>query len=74
MTNVATASSITPALLLERITCTFASREEQGERYTAVADATVSVGPGEFVSVVGPTGCGCECARAEREPTDQSRL
>ena len=58
MTNVATASSDAPALLLERITCTFASRERQGERYTAVSDATVSVGAGEFVSVVGPTGCG----------------
>ena len=58
MTNVANASSSTPALLLERITCTFASREQQGERYTAVADTTVRVGPGEFVSVVGPTGCG----------------
>ena len=40
------------------MTCTFASRERQGERYTAVAEATVSVGAGEFVSVVGPTGCG----------------
>ncbi len=58
MNNVATAPSGAPALLLERITCTFASRESQGERYTAVADTTVSVGAGEFVSVVGPTGCG----------------
>jgi NitT/TauT family transport system ATP-binding protein len=58
VTNVATALSGIPALLLERITCTFASRERQEERYTAVADTTVSVGPGEFVSVVGPTGCG----------------
>ena len=49
---------MTPALSLERITCTFASRESQGERYTAVRDATLSVGAGEFVSVVGPTGCG----------------
>jgi len=48
----------TPALSLDRITCTFASRERQGERYTAVRDATLSVGAGEFVSVVGPTGCG----------------
>ena len=48
----------TPALLLERITCTFASRERQGDRYTAVSEATISVAPGEFVSVVGPTGCG----------------
>ena len=48
----------TPALSLDRITCTFASRERQGERYTAVANATLAVGEGEFVSVVGPTGCG----------------
>jgi NitT/TauT family transport system ATP-binding protein len=47
-----------PALLLEQITCTFASREGQGERYTAVSDTTLAVGAGEFVSVVGPTGCG----------------
>jgi NitT/TauT family transport system ATP-binding protein len=48
----------TPALSLERITCTFASRERQGERYTAVKDTTIAVAEGEFVSVVGPTGCG----------------
>jgi NitT/TauT family transport system ATP-binding protein len=48
----------TPALSLERITCTFASREGQGERYTAVRETTVAVAAGEFVSVVGPTGCG----------------
>jgi NitT/TauT family transport system ATP-binding protein len=47
-----------PALSLEHITCTFASREREGERYTAVRDATIAVGEGEFVSVVGPTGCG----------------
>ncbi|HUH95502.1 MAG TPA: ABC transporter ATP-binding protein [Casimicrobiaceae bacterium] len=49
---------MTPALSLEHITCTFASREREGERYTAVRDATIAVGEGEFVSVVGPTGCG----------------
>jgi NitT/TauT family transport system ATP-binding protein len=48
----------TPALSLDNITCTFASRERQGERYTAVRDTTLAVGEGEFVSVVGPTGCG----------------
>jgi NitT/TauT family transport system ATP-binding protein len=45
----------TPALSLERITCAFASRERQGDRYTAVSEATISVAAGEFVSVVGPT-------------------
>jgi sulfonate transport system ATP-binding protein len=49
---------MTPALSLDRITCTFASRERQGERYTAVRDTTIAVAEGEFVSVVGPTGCG----------------
>jgi NitT/TauT family transport system ATP-binding protein len=47
-----------PALLLERITCTFASRERAGERYTAIRETTLQVGGGEFVCVVGPTGCG----------------
>ena len=47
-----------PALALDRITCTFASRERAGDRYTAVRDTTIAVGQGEFVSVVGPTGCG----------------
>ena len=46
------------ALALDRITCTFASRERAGDRYTAVRDTTLAVGEGEFVSVVGPTGCG----------------
>jgi NitT/TauT family transport system ATP-binding protein len=47
-----------PALALDHITCTFASRERAGVRYTAVLDTTIAVGEGEFVSVVGPTGCG----------------
>ena len=49
---------MTAALALENITCTFLSREDRGQRYTAVRDTTLAVGPGEFVSVVGPTGCG----------------
>ena len=48
----------TPALSLEGIACTFVSRTEPGQRYTAVRDVTLAVGDGEFVSVVGPTGCG----------------
>ena len=47
-----------PALLLQDISCTFVSRDDPGQRYTAVANTTLSVAPGEFVSVVGPTGCG----------------
>jgi NitT/TauT family transport system ATP-binding protein len=49
---------VTPALALERITCTFAAREDRSKRYTAVKDTTLVVAAGEFVSVVGPTGCG----------------
>ena len=46
-----------PALALDDITCRFAGRD-RGAPYTAVSHATLTVGAGEFVSVVGPTGCG----------------
>jgi NitT/TauT family transport system ATP-binding protein len=49
---------VTPALALDKVTCTFISREDRSQRYTAVKDTTLVVAPGEFVSVVGPTGCG----------------
>jgi NitT/TauT family transport system ATP-binding protein len=45
------------AVEFDHITCTFASRSGGGS-YTAVKDVTLSIGEGEFVSVVGPTGCG----------------
>ncbi|MEZ2351889.1 ABC transporter ATP-binding protein [Caballeronia sp. RCC_10] len=48
----------TPALALENVTCTFASRNSRSDRYTAVRNTDLTIAPGEFVSVVGPTGCG----------------
>src|ERR1700693_4942257 len=49
---------MTPALALDNISCTFVSKDDRSQRYTAVANTTLHIAPGEFVSVVGPTGCG----------------
>ena len=49
---------MTAALDLKGVACTFVSRNDPGQRYTAVQDVSLTVGAGEFVSVVGPTGCG----------------
>ncbi len=47
-----------PALSFEGVSCTFVSRDDASQRYTAVQGVSLTVGAGEFVSVVGPTGCG----------------
>jgi len=47
-----------PALALDDVACTFTSRDDPSQRYTAVQNVTLTVGTGEFVAVVGPTGCG----------------
>ncbi|WP_234264060.1 ABC transporter ATP-binding protein [Hydrogenophaga sp. NFH-34] len=47
-----------PAIELQGVACTFVSKDNPGQRYTAVQNVDLTVGAGEFVSVVGPTGCG----------------
>jgi NitT/TauT family transport system ATP-binding protein len=46
------------ALELQGVACTFTSRDDPAQRYTAVSDVSLVVAEGEFVSVVGPTCCG----------------
>ena len=46
----------TAAIELNNVTKRF--RTPTGQTYTALRDLTLSVAPGEFCAVVGPTGCG----------------
>ena len=56
MTATTTPERTTPAISLASATKTFATKD--GGRFTAITDVTLDVAPGEFVTVVGPTGCG----------------
>src|SRR3954466_4679288 len=49
-------SGTTAAVTLTDVSVAF--RLADGGRYTAVEHASLSVGDGEFVTIVGPTGCG----------------
>jgi NitT/TauT family transport system ATP-binding protein len=49
-------NSTTTAIELRNVTKRF--RTPTGQAYTAIRNLTLSVAPGEFCAVVGPTGCG----------------
>jgi NitT/TauT family transport system ATP-binding protein len=46
------------ALVFEDITCTFRAGSAREEGYTAVRATSLTLENGEFVAIVGPTGCG----------------
>src|SRR3546814_17920444 len=60
-------STSIPAVALHNVSCTFPARGRSGGLYTAVKDTTILIEPGEFVSVVGPTGCRSEERRVGKE-------
>lgn len=51
-------TEVREALRFDNVTCTFAGNGKKAQTYTAVAGGNLTIGDGEFVSIVGPTGCG----------------
>jgi NitT/TauT family transport system ATP-binding protein len=49
---------VIPAVSLANVTCTFAAKSAGSQAYTAVKDVNITIADGEFVAIVGPTGCG----------------
>jgi NitT/TauT family transport system ATP-binding protein len=51
-------TEVREALRFDNVTCTFAGNGKKAQTYTAVSEGNLTIGDGEFVSIVGPTGCG----------------
>jgi NitT/TauT family transport system ATP-binding protein len=51
-------ASGSPAIELERLGCAFPTDDGKAGEYVALRDLNLTVANGEFVAVVGPTGCG----------------
>lgn len=49
---------ILPALQIRDVACQFASSDGSGSFYTAIEQVNLDLQANEFVSIVGPTGCG----------------
>ena len=56
--GMARANADAAAVSLESVTCTFLPSDERSPPYTAIRDVTLTARDGEFLSIVGPTGCG----------------
>ena len=52
------APGVTPAIALEQLGCAFPPPAGETTPYVALRDLNLTVAAGEFLAVVGPTGCG----------------